>query len=99
MVSVIAVDVIALIVMSRNKGELQRHWAKRLKLNTKEQLKRYMDKTFKVEAIYDDKGVWYAVYQKRFLWGWKYLGKYVFESEARKIAEELTKTPTYFKTK
>jgi hypothetical protein len=31
--------------MSRSKGELRKHWVKRLKLNTKEQSKRYMDKT------------------------------------------------------
>lgn len=58
-----------------------------------------MKKIFKVEAIYDGGTVWYAVYQKRFLWGWKFLGKFVYESEARKIAEELTNPPTYIETK
>ena len=57
-----------------------------------------MEKTFKVEAIYDG-GVYYAVYQKRFLWGWKCLGKYVYELDARRVAEELSSPPTYFETK
>lgn len=58
-----------------------------------------MRKIFKVEAIYKDGTLGYAVYQKRFLWGWKCLGKFVFESDARKVAEELANPPTYFETK
>ena len=58
-----------------------------------------MKKVFKVEAIYDGKTVWYAVYQKRFLWGWKFLGKSVYESDARKVAEALANPPTYFEAK
>ena len=58
-----------------------------------------MKKIFKVKAIYDGITVWYAVYQKRFLLGWKYLGKSVYESDARKIAEELANPPTYFEAK
>jgi hypothetical protein len=58
-----------------------------------------MKKIFKVEAIYDSNGIWYAVYQKRFLWGWKFICKYYYESDAKKIAEELTNPPKYFETK
>ena len=58
-----------------------------------------MKKIFKVEAIYDGNTVLYAVYQKRFLWGWKYLGRSVYESEAKRIAKELANPPTYFETK
>ena len=55
-----------------------------------------MKKIFKVEAIYDGNTVWYAVYQKRFLWGWKYLGKSIYESDAKRAARELANPPTYF---
>lgn len=58
-----------------------------------------MKRIFKVEAIYDGKTLWYAVYQKRFLWGWKYLGRSVYESEARKIVEALAEPPIYIETK
>ena len=58
-----------------------------------------MKKVFKVEATYDGKTLWYAVYQKRFLWGWKYLGKSVYESDEKRIAKELANQPTYFETK
>ena len=58
-----------------------------------------MKKKFKVEPIYDGNTIWWAVYQKRFLWGWKYLGKSVYKSDARKIANELAEPPTYFETK
>lgn len=58
-----------------------------------------MKKIFKVEAIYDGSTVWYAVYQKRFLWGWKCLGKSVYESDAKRIAKELAGQPTYFEAK
>lgn len=58
-----------------------------------------MKKIFKVEAVYDGHTIWYAVYQKRFLWGWKYLGKSVYESDANRIAKELAGQPTYFETK
>lgn len=57
-----------------------------------------MKKIFKVEAIYDG-GLYYAVYQKRFLWGWKYIGMFVYESDARKVAEGLANPPTYFEAK
>ena len=58
-----------------------------------------MKKKFKVEAIYDGNTVWFAVYQKRLLWGWKYLGKSVYESDAKRIAKELAEPPIYFETK
>lgn len=57
-----------------------------------------MKKTFKVEAIYEGNTVLWAVYKKRFLWGWKYLGKFVYESDAKRAARELAKLPTYFET-
>lgn len=58
-----------------------------------------MKKLFKIEGIYYDGRVWYAVYQKRFLWGWKYLGRYIYEPEARTVAEKLSNPPTYIETK
>ena len=58
-----------------------------------------MKRLFKVEAIYDGKTIWYAIYQKKFLWGWKYLGKSVYESDAKRIARELAEQPTYIETK
>lgn len=56
-----------------------------------------MKKVFKVEAIYDG-SIFYAVYQKK-LFGWKYIGKSVYESEAKRIAEDLANPPTYIETK
>ena len=58
-----------------------------------------MKKIYKVEAVYYCGTLGYAVYQKRFLWGWKCIGKFVDESDARKVAEELANPPTYFETK
>ena len=58
-----------------------------------------MKKIFKVEAIYDGNTIWYVIYQKRFLWGWKYLGRSVYESDAKRIARELALPPTYIETK
>lgn len=58
-----------------------------------------MKRIFKVEAIYDGKTIWYAIYQKKFLWGWKYLGKSVYESDAKRISRELAEQPTYIETK
>lgn len=55
-----------------------------------------MKKTFKVEAIYDGNSVWYAVYQKRFLWGWKFIGKFVYKTDATRAANELSKAPIYY---
>lgn len=58
-----------------------------------------MKKIFKVEAVYRDRTLGYAVYQKRSLWGWKLIGRFVFESDARKVAEGLANPPTYFEAK
>lgn len=58
-----------------------------------------MKKVFKVEALYDGKTIWYAIYQKKCLWGWKYLGKSVYESDAKRIARELAEPSTYIETK
>ena len=58
-----------------------------------------MKRIFKVEAIYDGSTLWYAVYQKRCLWGWKLIGKFAYESDARKVAEELANPPMYFEAK
>lgn len=58
-----------------------------------------MKKIFKVETIYKGETVWYAIYQKRFLWGWKFLGKFIFESDAKRIARELATPTTYYETK
>lgn len=57
-----------------------------------------MKRIFKVEAIFDGNTIWYAIYQKRFLWGWKYLGRSVYESDAKRIVRELALPPTYFET-
>ena len=57
-----------------------------------------MKKIFKVEVIYD-KAVWYAVYQKRFLWGWKYLDSFIEKSRAIRFAETLAEPPIYVETK
>lgn len=56
-----------------------------------------MKKVFKVEAIHDG-SIFYAVYQKK-LFGWKYISKSVYESEAIRIAESLANPPTYIETK
>ncbi len=55
-----------------------------------------MKKIFKVEAIYDGNSVWYAVYQKRFLWGWKFIGKFVYKTDATRAAKELSQAPIYY---
>lgn len=57
-----------------------------------------MKKVFKVEAIYDGH-VWYAVYQKRFLWGWKYLDRFCDVSNAIRFANALAEPPIYVETK
>lgn len=55
-----------------------------------------MKKIFKVEALYEGSTIYYAVYQKRFLWGWKYISKFVYKTEAARVAKELTQPPIYF---
>ena len=56
-----------------------------------------MRRTFKVEAIYEGSGIYYAVYRERFFWGWKFITKFVHEEDAMKLAEELSQPPKYFK--
>ena len=55
-----------------------------------------MRRTFKVEAIYEGSSLYYAVYRERFLWGWKFISKFVHKEDAIKVAEELTQPPKYF---
>jgi hypothetical protein len=55
-----------------------------------------MKKRFKVEAIYVGSSIYYAVYQKRFFWGWKLISKFVYKDDATRIAKELSEPPLYF---
>lgn len=54
-----------------------------------------MKKRFKVEAIYVGSSVYYAVYQKRFFWGWKFISKFVYKEDATRMAKELSQPPIY----
>lgn len=55
-----------------------------------------MKKKFKVEALYEGSGIYYAVYQKRrFFWGWKFISKFVYKEAATKVAKELSEPPIY----
>ena len=54
-----------------------------------------MKKIFKVEALYEGSSIYYAVYQKRFLWGWKYITKSIYKEDATRVAKELSQPPTY----
>ena len=56
-----------------------------------------MKRKFKVEALYKDSCIYYAVYQKRFFWGWKFIGKFVWKEAALRAATELLQPPIYFK--
>lgn len=58
-----------------------------------------MKRIFKVDARHIGSSVYYAVYQKRFLWGWKFISKFVFKDDAIRMAKELSQTPIYFKQK
>lgn len=55
-----------------------------------------MKRKFKVEAIYEGLGIYYVVYQKRFLWGWKFISKFVYKENATRVAKELSEPPMYF---
>lgn len=50
---------------------------------------------FKVEPLYEGSSVYYAVYKKRFLWGWKFISKFVYMRDAMRVAKELSQPPTY----
>jgi hypothetical protein len=56
-----------------------------------------MKKIFKVEPLYEGSSIYYAVYKKRFLIGWKLITKYVYKEDATQIAKELSQHPIYFK--
>lgn len=56
-----------------------------------------MKKIFKVEPLYEGSSVYYAVYQKRFLWGWKFITKSLYKEGAIQTANELSQPPTYIK--
>jgi hypothetical protein len=54
-----------------------------------------MKKIFKVEALYEGSSIYYAVYKKRFLWGWKFITKTIYKEDATRVAKELSQPPTY----
>lgn len=56
-----------------------------------------MKKRFKVDATHEGSRIYYAVYQKRFFWGWKFISKFVYKDDAIQMAKELSQTPIYFK--
>lgn len=58
-----------------------------------------MKKTFKVEALFEGSSVYYAVYKKRFLWGWKFISQFVYKDDAIQTAKELSQPPIYIKPK
>ena len=53
---------------------------------------------FQIKPVYDDKTMWYHLYQKTF-WGWKYIGRFVYKTDAVKIAKELSEPPTIIEPK
>lgn len=55
-----------------------------------------MKKKFKVEPIYEGSGIYYAVYKKRFLFGWKFISKFVYKEDATRVVKELSKSAIYF---
>lgn len=54
-----------------------------------------MKRKFKVEAVYEGSSIYYAVYRKRFFWGWKFISKFVYKEAALRMAKELSEPPTY----
>lgn len=54
-----------------------------------------MKKSFKIEALYEGSNIYYAVYQKRFLWRWKLISKFVKKEYAIQTAKELSQPPLY----
>lgn len=58
-----------------------------------------MKKIFKIEAIYEGSSIYYAVYKKRFLFGWKFITKFVYKDDATQAAKELSKPPIYIEYK
>lgn len=49
-----------------------------------------MKKIFKVEPLYEGSSIYYAVYKKRFLWGWKFITKFIYKDDAMRVAKELS---------
>lgn len=58
-----------------------------------------MKRIYKVEALYEGSSLYYAVYKKRFLWGWKFITKFIYKDDATRIAKELSQPPIHFKNK
>ena len=58
-----------------------------------------MKKLFKIEALYEGSSIYYAVYQKRFFWGWKLISKFVKKEDAIQTAKELSQPPLYLTEK
>ena len=56
-----------------------------------------MKKIFKIEALHEGSSIYYAVYKKRFLWGWKFITKFIYKDDATRIAKELSQSPIYYK--
>lgn len=58
-----------------------------------------MKRIYKVEALYEGSSIYYAVYKKRFLWGWKFITKSVYKESAIQTANELSQPPIYIEKK
>lgn len=58
-----------------------------------------MRRIFKVEALYEGSSIYYAVYQKRFFFGWKFISKFVHKDDAMRVSNELSQPPIYYKYK
>jgi hypothetical protein len=58
-----------------------------------------MKKIFKIEAIYEGSSIYYAVYKKKFLWGWEFITKFNYKETATQTAKELSKPPIYIEYK
>lgn len=56
-----------------------------------------MKRRFKVGVTNVGSSIYYAVYKKRFFWGWKFISKFVYKDDAIQMAKELSQTPIYFK--
>ena len=54
-----------------------------------------MRRKFKVEATYECSSIYYAVYRKRFFFGWKFISKFVYKEAATRMAKDLSEPPIY----
>ena len=50
-----------------------------------------MKHQYKIVPILYRGNVWYALYQKKRFWGWKYIDRFVYEYRAIEIAQKLSK--------